>query len=88
MKSLATALVSILMMTSIANAKKSCTDMPKDKWMSEAAFKSKVESLGYKISKFKQPGSCYEIYGTNKEGKKIEAYFNPVDATVVKEELE
>ncbi len=71
-----------------AYAKKTCTDQPKDKWMTEAAFKKKVEDMGYKIRKFKQPGTCYEIYGTNKEGKEVEVYFNPVDATVVKEEIE
>mgnify|MGYP001460824560 FL=1 len=79
-------IASILAITGLsANAKKTCTDQPKDKWMSESDFKKKVEELGYKINKFKQPGSCYEIYGTDKDGKKVEIYFNPVDATVVKE---
>lgn len=68
----------------IAHAKKNCTDEPKEKWMSEADFKKKVEAEGYTIKKFKQPGSCYEIYGTNKEGKKVEIYFNPVDGSIVK----
>lgn len=71
-----------------AQAKKNCTDQPKAKWMSEADFKLKVEGLGYKINKFKQPGSCYEIYGFNKDGKKVEVYFNPVDASVFKENIE
>lgn len=70
---------------SVAYAKKDCTDQPKDKWMTEEAFKKKVEELGYKIKKFKQPGTCYEIYGTDKDGKKVEIYFNPVDATIVKQ---
>ena len=79
-------IASILAITGLsANAKKTCTDQPKDKWISESDFKKKVEELGYKINKFKQPGSCYEIYGTDKDGKKVEIYFNPVDATVVKE---
>jgi len=68
-----------------AFAKKNCTSEPKEKWMSEADFKKMAESQGYKISKFKQPGTCYEIYGTNKEGKKVEIYFNPVDGSIVKE---
>ncbi len=71
-----------------AFAKKDCTDQPKDKWMSEADFKKKMEEQGYKIRKFKQPGTCYEIYGTNKDGKSVEIYFNPVDAKIVKEEVE
>lgn len=71
-----------------AHAKKNCTDQPKDKWMTEESFKASAEKLGYKIRKFKQPGSCYEIYGTNKEGKKVEVYFNPVDGSIVKEEID
>lgn len=66
-------------------AKKDCTTEPQSKWMSEADFKKKVEADGYKISKFKQPGTCYEIYGTNSQGKKVEVYFNPVDGSIVKE---
>ncbi|MGZ3772702.1 MAG: PepSY domain-containing protein [Pseudobdellovibrionaceae bacterium] len=68
-----------------AHASKDCTKEPKEKWMQEVEFKKKIEAAGYKISKFKQPGTCYEIYGTNKEGKKVEIYFNPVDGSIVKE---
>jgi len=72
-------------LTLSAHAKKNCTDEPKEKWMSEADFKKKIEAEGYTIKKFKQPGTCYEIYGTDREGKKVEIYFNPVDGGIVKE---
>jgi len=72
----------VLVVSGAAQAAKNCTDMPKEKWMSEADFKKMVEGQGYKISKFKQPGTCYEIYGTDKDGKKVEIYFNPVDGKV------
>lgn len=77
-------ILAVLGAATVAHAKKECTTEPKSKWMSEDDFKKKVEAEGYKISKFKQPGSCYEIYGTNKEGKKVEIYFNPVDGAIVK----
>jgi hypothetical protein len=77
-------IISTLVFSSLAFAKKSCTDQPKDKWMTEEAFKKMATDQGYKISKFKQPGSCYEIYGTDKDGKNIEIYFNPVDGSIVK----
>ena len=76
----------MLSLTGVAHAKKNCTDRPKDKWMKEEDFKKKAEAEGYKIRKFKQPGTCYEIYGTNKEGKKVEIYFNPVDGSIVDSE--
>ncbi|MBL7544165.1 MAG: PepSY domain-containing protein [Bdellovibrionaceae bacterium] len=77
--------LALLGAASSAYAKKECTSEPKSKWMSAVDFKKKVEADGYKISKFKQPGTCYEIYGTNKDGKKVEIYFNPVDGSIVKE---
>ncbi len=64
-------------------AKKSCTNEPKEKWMTEEAFKEKAIAEGYTIKKFKTPGTCYEIYGM-KDGKKVEVYFNPVDGKPVK----
>lgn len=67
-----------------AFAKKSCTDEPKSKWMTEEAFKKKVTDEGYKIRKFKQPGTCYEIYGKDKDGNEVEIYFDPVDGRIVK----
>lgn len=84
MKQIMVIVTAALALASVANAKKNCTEEPKDKWMTEEAFKAKVEAEGYKIRKFKQPGSCYEIYGTDKTGKNVEIYFNPVDGSIVK----
>lgn len=73
----------------IASADPVCTKEPKDKWMTEAAMKAKVAEMGYqKIKTFKVSGSCYEIYGLTKDGKKAEVYFNPVDGSVVKSEID
>lgn len=77
--------LTLVMLAPTVNAKKNCTDLPKDQWLKEEDFKKRLEGEGYKIRKFKQPGTCYEIYGTNKDGKKVEIYFNPVDGSVVKE---
>ena len=74
----------VVLSSNLAFAKKNCTDQPKDKWMKEEDFKKMVEGQGYTIKKFKQPGTCYEIYGTDKDGKKVEIYFNPVDGSVSK----
>ncbi len=66
-----------------------CTKEAKDKWKDEAAFQKSLTEEGYKIKKFKvTSGNCYEIYGHNKDGKKVEIYFNPVTGEKVKEKLE
>ncbi len=84
MKSIVIAALTLLVPVSFAHAKKNCTSEPKEKWMDIAEFKKLKEAEGFKIRKFKQPGTCYEIYGTDKSGKKVEIYFNPVDGSIVK----
>ena len=69
-----------------ALAAQPCTSEPKAKWMSDKDFRAKVEGQGYKVKRIKTEGSCYEVHGENKAGKKVEAYFNRVDAILVKEE--
>ena len=53
-------------------------NVPQEKWMKEADFKAKIEGQGYNIKTFKvSKGKCYEIYGLDKAGKKVEIYFDP-----------
>ncbi|MEK2644294.1 PepSY domain-containing protein [Bdellovibrio sp. BCCA] len=75
----------VVLAGSVSFAAPECTKEAKDKWMSEAKMKEMILSQGYKIKIFKIAGNCYEIYGWDKEGKKVEIYYNPVDGSVVKE---
>lgn len=57
---------------------------PKEKWMPEARFKQGLEAQGYQIKTFKvSKGQCYEIYGLDKAGNKVEIYFDPVTGGVL-----
>lgn len=71
--------------TAFASAK--CVAHPKSEWMKEADAKAKIEAQGYTIKKFKVDGNCYEIYGTNKEGKKAEIYYDTKTLDIVKSEI-
>ena len=68
-------------------ASANCPKYPKAEWMSQSDAKAKIEAQGYKIRKFKVDGNCYEIYGTNKDGKKAEVYFDAKTLEVVKAEI-
>jgi hypothetical protein len=69
-----------------AAAEPRCTSEPRDKWISESEMKSKIASLGYQAKVFKvTKGNCYEIYGRDKAGKRIEVYFHPITGNVVEE---
>jgi hypothetical protein len=73
----------LLACSTAAMAGPTCT-APQDKWMKETDFKKGLENKGYQIKTFKvSKGQCYEIYGFDRSGKKVEIYFDPVTAAVV-----
>lgn len=73
----------------MASADEQCTKEPQEKWISQSDMKSKIDAAGYtKYEKVLVSGSCYEIYGLNKDGKSVEVYFNPIDGSVFKEDVE
>ena len=80
-----TTVAALTLVCAAALAAPECTKAPKDKWMPEKDMKAKLEEQGYKIKRFVVLSSCYEIYGQNKDGKKVEIYFNPVDGAIVKQ---
>jgi hypothetical protein len=80
----AAAAFAFMLLSSTAFAGPTCTTEPKAKWMSEGDMKSKIAALGYKYKVFKvTTGSCYEIYGHDSSGKRIEVYFHPITGSVV-----
>lgn len=77
-----------LAMTASALASPECTSEPQSKWLPAAQMQAKLKAEGYRIKKFKIEDSCYEIYGHDKAGKKVEIYFNPVSGEPVKTKIE
>lgn len=61
-----------------------CKPYPKEEWASEGTLKEALDAEGYTIKKFKIDGNCYEMYGRNKEGKKVEIYFDMKTLAIVK----
>jgi hypothetical protein len=52
-------------------------------------MKQKIADMGYKIKEFKTTdGSCYEIYGWDRQERRVEIYFNPVNGEIVKQEID
>ena len=77
----------LLIACTAAFAGANCPKYPKSEWMPEAQAKDKIAAQGYKIRKFKVDGNCYEIYGSDKDGKKVEIYFDTKSLDVVKAEV-
>jgi hypothetical protein len=60
-----------------ATGKMTC-DAPQAQWKSMAALQSHLAKQGWQIRKAKVDGGCYEVYGTDPKGNRVEAYFHPV----------
>ena len=60
-----------------------CTKEPKDKWKPQAEAEAAATAAGYTVTKSKVEGSCYEVYAKDKDGKKFELFYNPVDLSLV-----
>lgn len=78
------ALVSLLPLQALASA--DCPVYPKSEWAAEETLKKALMDEGYSIKKFKVDGNCYEMYGRNKEGKKVEIYFDTKTLAIIKAE--
>lgn len=63
-----------------------CTKEPKDKWKPQADAEAAATAAGYTVTKSKIDGSCYEVYAKDKDGKKYELFYNPVDLSLVKKQ--
>lgn len=61
-----------------------CTKEPKEKWKPQAEAEAAAKTAGYSVTRSKVAGSCYEVYATDKDGKKFELFYNPVDLSLVK----
>lgn len=61
-----------------ATGKMTCKAGPQKTWKSQTALKNTLTKQGWKVAKSKIDGGCYEVYGTDPKGNKVEAYFHPV----------
>ena len=60
-----------------ATGKMTCS-APQAKWKSRPALEARLKKQGWKVAKSKVDGGCYEVYGTDPQGRRVEAYFHPV----------
>jgi hypothetical protein len=65
-----------LILSGTAFASETCS-VPKAEWQPEQALRQKLETAGWKINRIKIDDGCYEVYGTDANGKRAETYFNP-----------
>ncbi len=89
-KLLRTLMLSALILVSLPTlANTQCTQAPSSEWLGEEEMRARITDMGYGIKEFKiTDGGCYEIYGWDEQGHRVEIYFNPVDASIVKQNID
>lgn len=60
-----------------------CKPVDKAQWLTKEVITAKVKAMGYDVRKVQEEDGCWEVKGT-KDGKRVEAYFDPVTAELVK----
>lgn len=81
-------LVPFLIASPLALAGPQCTTAERSTWQDQGKFQEQLKAQGYQISKFKvTDGNCYEIYGFDKDKRKVEIYHDPVSGKAVKTEM-
>ncbi|MCZ8322606.1 MAG: PepSY domain-containing protein [Novosphingobium sp.] len=61
-----------------ATGKVKCQAGPQSGWNNVETLKAQLTREGWKVTKAKVDGGCYEVYGVLPTGEKVEAYFHPV----------
>jgi hypothetical protein len=86
----ATVLALGLLFAGAAVAGPKCTDEPESKWLTADQMTKKFTEMGYTDSIKKlhvSKGKCWEIYGQDSAGKKVEIYFHPVTGVIMEKNV-
>ena len=54
-----------------------CEPLPKEEMKPQMDLQRKLTSEGWKVRQVKNFNGCYEVYGFDASGKRVEAFFNP-----------
>lgn len=82
MRKIALSLIALLATAATSQAAGLCKAYDASQWMPKEEITAKVTALGYEVRKLGTEGGCYEVKGM-KDGKRVEAYFDPVTAELV-----
>lgn len=62
-----------------------CPAHPKSEWKPHTELAAKLTKEGWVIRRMEATPTCYEVYAKDPQGKRIEAFFDPVTFERVEE---
>lgn len=76
MKRIALLTAFVIAISGPAFAAAKCATSPKSMWQPQSKLTARLESQGLKVRQIKTESGCYEVYATDKQGKRVNAAFN------------
>ena len=55
-----------------------CDSGAKETWQPQATLEQMLKAKGWTVRRVKEDGGCYEVYGLDDKGQRVEAYFHPL----------
>jgi hypothetical protein len=68
----------ILPLSANATGRHECATTDRAAWLTKAQLTQQLEVEGWSVRRMKEDGGCWEVYGTNPDGLRVEGYFHPV----------
>lgn len=75
---LALATVLLISTATYATGRATCESGPPSGWQPIAKLEKLLADAKWQVRRIKIDGGCYEVYGFNDKGERVEAYFHPV----------
>lgn len=54
-----------------------CPAHPKTEWRPHTELQEKLVKAGWTVRRMETTDTCYEVYGKDPKGKRVEAFFDP-----------
>lgn len=54
-----------------------CEPVEPANWITQEDLTQKLTNSGWSVRFIKEDGGCWEVYGTDEEGRRVEGYFHP-----------
>ncbi len=77
-RSAALAIAVLAALNTQATGLATCDSGPKSGWQPSTKLEEQLKSQGWQVRRIKEDGGCYEVYGLDAKGARVEAYFHPV----------
>ena len=77
------AATALCLSTASATGLATCDSGAKETWQPQEKLEKQLTEKGWKVRRIKEDGGCYEVYGMDEKGERVEAYFHPVTLAAV-----